>query len=63
MISEYDALVSNHTWDLVRRSPEQNVLLCKWIFKNNLNADGTLARRKAQLVANGMRQRDGLDYD
>lgn len=63
MTLEYQALIDNGTWELVRRSPEQNVLSCKWIFKNKVNTDGSLARRKARLVANGYRQRDGLDYD
>lgn len=42
---------------------EQNVRSSKWVFKNKLNSDGSLAKRKARIMANGMWQHDGLDYD
>lgn len=63
MQEEFNALISNNTWELVHRSPEQNVLRCKQVFWNKENPDGSLAKRKARLVVNGMRQRDGLDYN
>lgn len=29
---EHQALLSNHTWELVPPSPDQNVVSCKWVF-------------------------------
>ncbi|XP_066323819.1 uncharacterized mitochondrial protein AtMg00810-like [Miscanthus floridulus] len=61
MQEEYDALVSNGTWTLVPRLVGANVITGKWIFKNKLNLDGTLERRKARWVVRGFNQRAGVD--
>jgi hypothetical protein len=42
MLEEYDALLQNHTWDLVPRPRQANVVTGKWIFKHKFSADGTL---------------------
>ncbi|PKI38738.1 hypothetical protein CRG98_040851 [Punica granatum] len=36
--------------------------VCKWVFKTELRADGTLDRLKARLVAKGFHQEEGLDF-
>jgi hypothetical protein len=41
MVEEYDALISNNTWDLIAPPPGINVVLGKWIFKHQFHADGT----------------------
>ena len=33
------------------------------MFRNKLDADGTVTRNKARLVAQGYRQEEGIDYD
>ncbi|KAL4584621.1 hypothetical protein LXL04_009226 [Taraxacum kok-saghyz] len=63
MNEEYKALISNGTWELVPRPSDTNVINCIWLFKKKLNADGSLARYKARLVANGRSQRPGIDCD
>ena len=63
MQDEYDALLSNGTWQLVPRPSHANVITGKWIFKNKFHADGTLERRKACWVVCGFSQRPGLDFD
>ncbi|CAN6304730.1 unnamed protein product [Urochloa humidicola] len=63
MQDEYDALLSNRTWELVTRPPGAHIISGKWIFKNKFHADGTLERRKARWVVRGFSQRPGLDFD
>ena len=41
----------------------KNVVSTKWVLTNKLNADGTLQKRKARLVARGFTQLKGVDYD
>ncbi|KAL4588677.1 hypothetical protein LXL04_001570 [Taraxacum kok-saghyz] len=63
MTDEFTALISNKTWVLVPRPPAANIINCIWLFKKKLHADGSLARYKARLVANGRSQRPGIDCD
>uniref|UniRef100_A0A2N9HWG7 Reverse transcriptase Ty1/copia-type domain-containing protein n=1 Tax=Fagus sylvatica TaxID=28930 RepID=A0A2N9HWG7_FAGSY len=60
---EFDALLKNQTWSLVPPSPNQNIVGCKWVFRIKWNADGSIERYKAQLVAKGFHQQLGVDYD
>lgn len=53
MEEEYGALLKNHTWDLVRRPPQTNVVSGKWIFKHKFLPDGSLERYKARWVLRG----------
>ncbi|XP_020680826.1 uncharacterized protein LOC110098350 [Dendrobium catenatum] len=62
MSSEFEALQQQGTWTLVPTSPHYNILGCKWIYRTKRNADGSLARYKARLVAQGFNQEYGLDY-
>lgn len=62
MKAEFDALLKNHTWDLVPRDSNKNVIACKWLFRVKKNPDGTIDRYKARLVAKGFTQRAGIDY-
>ncbi|PKU64191.1 Retrovirus-related Pol polyprotein from transposon TNT 1-94 [Dendrobium catenatum] len=57
-----DALQKQGTWILVPPHSTTNILGCKWIYKTKYNSDGTLARYKARLVAQGFKQEHGLDY-
>ena len=34
----------------------------KWIFKTKYNADGSIHKRKARIVAKGYSQKDGIDF-
>jgi len=63
MEEEHAALLRNHTWDLVPRSPRANVVTGKWIFKHKLQADGSLDRYKACWVLRRFTQRPGVDFD
>lgn len=62
MHAEIDALLTNHTWDLVPPSSAYNVLGSKWILKSKRKVDGTLKQHNAKLVAQGFHQQPKLDY-
>jgi hypothetical protein len=58
-----DALHANHTWTLVPKTSNMNLVSSKWIFKVKTQSDGIIDRYKARLVARGFTQLSGLDYD
>uniref|UniRef100_A0A2N9IX43 CCHC-type domain-containing protein n=1 Tax=Fagus sylvatica TaxID=28930 RepID=A0A2N9IX43_FAGSY len=63
MASEFAALQRQSTWSLVPPSPDQHIIGCHWVFKLKRNSDGSVARYKARLVAQGNHQLPGIDFD
>ncbi|GJZ80536.1 ribonuclease H-like domain-containing protein, partial [Tanacetum coccineum] len=63
MCDEYKALIDNETWVLVPRLPNVNIFRSMWLYKHKYNADGSLSRYKARLVANGRSQQQSIDCD
>jgi hypothetical protein len=63
MEEECAALHANHTWDLVQRPAQANVVTGKWVFRHKFHADGSFDRYKARWVLRGFTQRPGIDYD
>ncbi|GJU08396.1 ribonuclease H-like domain-containing protein [Tanacetum coccineum] len=63
MLDEYNALITNEMLVLVPRPANANVVRSMWLFKHKFNADGTLSRYKARLVANRRSQQQGIDCD
>lgn len=59
---EFDALIRNHTWELVPRDKKHNVVGCKWAYRLKRNSDGSIQHQKARLVALGFHQRPGVDF-
>ncbi|CAA7036250.1 unnamed protein product [Microthlaspi erraticum] len=51
-----------HTWSLVPRTEDMNVLSSKWVFTPKMKPNGELNKLKARLVAKGFEQEEGLDY-
>lgn len=62
MHDEITALHTQGTWSLVPLPAKRNLVGCKWIFKIKRHSDGSIARHKARLVAQGFSQEPGLDY-
>lgn len=63
MIEEIQSIEKNQTWELVDLPEGKNVIVLKWIFKTKYNADGSVKRHKAQLVAKGYSQQQGIDFE
>ena len=63
MSEEFNALVKHDTWELVSSNPSIIPVGCRWLFRIKHNADGTISRYKACLVAKGYHQCPGLDYN
>ena len=63
MKEEFDALIENHTWDLVPWPPNGNVVRDLWIFRLRTKFDGSFEHYKARLVYDGKTQNEGIDCD
>ena len=50
------------SWELVRRTPEMNVLPSTWAFRCKRRPDGTAKKFKARFCARGDRQKEGIDF-
>lgn len=62
MVRELRALFKNHTWTLTPQPAGKNSIGCKWVFKIKRHANGSIARYKARLVAQGFTQEPGFDF-
>jgi hypothetical protein len=61
-VQEIEALVQNGTFELVELPPGRRAIGSRWVFKVKRNADGSIERYKARLVAQGCGQRPGFEY-
>ena len=57
-----DNHISNGTWELVDLPPGAKCISSGWVFWVKRNADGSIKRYKAHLIAKGYSQRPGFDY-
>jgi histone deacetylase 1/2 len=61
--NEFASLLGMQTWKLVPRPEKRRVIKSKWVFKVKKHADHSIQKLKAQLVAMGYSQIQGVDYD
>ncbi|GJX24407.1 zinc finger, CCHC-type containing protein [Tanacetum coccineum] len=59
---EIGSIMENNTWVLSDLPLACKLLGCKWIFKRKMKVDGTIEKFKAQLVIQGFRQKEWIDY-
>ena len=62
MREELKAIERNKTWELASLPNGKIAIKIKWVFKNKLKPDGSIAKHKARLVAKGFMQKEGYDY-
>lgn len=63
MMEEFNSLVKNKTWDLVELPVGRCPMSSKWTYKVKLIVRPTHMRLKARLVARGIEQRLGIDFN
>jgi hypothetical protein len=63
MDEEMAVLDANATWELVALPKDKKAIGCKWVYKVKHNADGSVSRYKARLVAKDYAQTYGIDYE
>ena len=56
-------MYENKVWTLTDLPDDRRAIENKWIFKKKTYADGNVSIYKAQLVAKGFQQVQGVDYD
>ncbi|KAL0303348.1 UNVERIFIED_CONTAM: Retrovirus-related Pol polyprotein from transposon RE2 [Sesamum radiatum] len=54
---------SNKVWTFIDPPKGVKLVVCKWIHKRKLGADGEVTTFKTGLVAKGYTQRPGVDYE
>ncbi|GJS40158.1 retrovirus-related pol polyprotein from transposon TNT 1-94 [Tanacetum coccineum] len=59
-IHEFDHL---EVWLLVPKPKGVMIIALKWIYKVKLDEYGDVLKNKAQLVAKGYRQEEGIDFE
>ena len=63
MEKEIESLRENDVWELVDLPKGRKAVGSKWVFKVKTDAEGSVERFKARLVAQGFSQKSGIDYD
>jgi hypothetical protein len=62
MEEELAALKKAETWMIIEPLLGINVIGSRWVFRVKKDADGSIVRKKAQLVVQGFSQIPGIDY-
>jgi len=63
MNEELNQIETNDTWELIPRPKEKNVIGTKWAFKNKLNEQGQVIRKRARLVYKGYAKIEKVDFE
>ncbi|MCO5602566.1 hypothetical protein L7F22_056700 [Adiantum nelumboides] len=63
MQSEYNSILANETWELTELPEGKTTLPCKWVYKKKYTAKSPEPKYKTRLVAKGLKQKKGIDFD
>lgn len=63
MKEEYDFIMKNETWELIELIENKVPIGSKWLYKTKFNADDSIDKYKARLVAKCFSQKEGIDYE
>ena len=63
MQDEFETFQRLEVWELVEKPEGIIVIGLKWIWKNKLDAEGTIIRNKSRLVAKVYSQEEGIDFE
>ena len=63
MIEEYQSIMNNDVWYVVRIPEGNSVVTSKWIYNIKHAADSSIEKYKAIFVARGFSQKEGIDYE
>ena len=59
---EMASMYEHRVWKLVKREPGMNVLGSRWVYKTKRDPSGVVQRHKARIVAQGFKERPGIDF-
>ncbi|GKB05596.1 retrovirus-related pol polyprotein from transposon TNT 1-94 [Tanacetum coccineum] len=63
MQEELNQFITNDVWELVPNPMDMTIIGTKWVYRNKLDENGVVTRKKARLVAQGYNQQEGINYD
>ena len=63
MEDEMKSMSANKVWDLEEILKGGKTVGCKWVYKMKCYSKGNVQRFKAQLVAKGFTQGEGIDHN
>ena len=63
MNAEYDSLMKNKAWSLAPLPLGKKLVGCKWVYKTKFTTEGQIEKYKSRLVAKGLNQHEGIDYN
>ena len=63
MVEECNSIMTNDVWEVVPRTKDRPFVGSRWIYKIKYAADGSIKKYKAQFVAKGYAQKEGIDYE
>jgi hypothetical protein len=63
MMEEYNSIMKNDVWEIVPRPEGKSMIDSRWLYKVKHATDGNIEKFKAQFVARGFSQKEGVDYE